>query len=141
MMRIPVSLIICFNRLMAWSGDITQLNFENGDKWTFAIPDAGGMLWSDNLMIPIGSPHAKNAEILINYYYEPTVAATVEDYVNYICPVKGAQQAMEKIDPDLASNTSIFPTADILANVKGFRSLTPTEEVAFNTEFQKVLGV
>ena len=126
---------------MVWSGDITQLNFENGNKWTFVIPDPGGMLWSDNLMVPIGSPHKKNAEILINYYYEPTVAATVEDYVNYICPVQGAQQAMEKVDPSLVHNQLIFPSSDTLGNTAGFRSLTPAEETSFNTQFQKVLGV
>ena len=60
-----------------WSGDITQLNFENGDKWEFALPETGGTLWSDNMLVPIGSPHKKNAEILMNYYYTPTVAAKV----------------------------------------------------------------
>jgi spermidine/putrescine transport system substrate-binding protein len=126
--------------VMAWSGDITQLNFENGNKWVFAIPEPGGMLWSDNLMIPIGSPHKKNAEILMNYYYDPKVAALVADYVNYICPVKGAKAEIEKIDPDLASNTSIFPDEATLSNVFAFRSLTPAEETAFNSDFQKVLG-
>jgi len=99
------------------------------------------MLWSDNLMIPIGSPHKKNAEILFNYYYEPMVAATVEDYVNYICPVQGAQKAMETVDPDLVHNELIFPSTTTLGNTAGFRSLTPAEETSFNTQFQKVLGV
>jgi spermidine/putrescine transport system substrate-binding protein len=126
--------------VMAWSGDITQLNFENDNKWAFAIPDPGGMLWSDNLMIPIGSPHKKNAEILMNYYYDPKVAAQVADYVNYICPVKGAKAEIEKIDPDLATNTSIFPDEATLSNVFAFRSLSPSEETAFNSDFQKVLG-
>jgi spermidine/putrescine transport system substrate-binding protein len=126
--------------VMAWSGDITQLNFENDNKWVFAIPGPGGMLWSDNLMIPIGSPHKKNAEILMNYYYDPKVAAQVADYVNYICPVKGAKAEIEKIDPDLATNTSIFPDEATLSNVFAFRSLSPSEETAFNSDFQKVLG-
>src|SRR4051812_37003993 len=39
--------------VLCWSGDITQLNFEEGDKWEFAIPEGGGTLWSDNLMVPI----------------------------------------------------------------------------------------
>ena len=126
--------------VMAWSGDIVQLNAENGDNWDFVIPDAGGMLWSDNLMVPIGSPHKKNAEILMNYYYEPKVAAEVADYVNYICPVKGAKTEIEKIDPDLASNPLVFPVASDLSRVHVFRSLTPEEETAFNSDFQKVLG-
>jgi spermidine/putrescine transport system substrate-binding protein len=127
--------------VIAWSGDITQINFENGNKWEFAIPDAGGTLWSDNLMIPIGSPHKENAETLMNYYYEPAVAAKVAQYVNYICPVDGAQAEMEKLDPKLAENRLIFPTADDLAKVKKFRTLTPAEETEFTSQFQSVLGV
>jgi spermidine/putrescine transport system substrate-binding protein len=126
---------------IAWSGDITQINFENKDKWEFALPEAGGTLWSDNLLIPIGSPHKENAEILMNYYYDPEVAAKVAAYVNYICPVEGAQKAMEKIDPTLAENTSIFPSAENLSHAKKFRTLTAAEETQFSSEFQRVLGV
>jgi spermidine/putrescine transport system substrate-binding protein len=127
--------------VIGWSGDITQLNLENGDKWTFALPTAGGALWSDNLMVPIGSKHKKNAEILMNYYYQPEVAAQVAAYVNYICPVQGAKEELAKLDPQLAENTSIFPTAEDLKQVHVFRSLTPAEETDFNTQFQKALGV
>ena len=91
-------------------------------------------------MIPIGSPHKKNAETLISYYYDPKVAATVEAYVNYICPVQGAQAEMEKIDPDLAKSPWIFPTPEFLRNAKVFRTLTPDEETEFSTAFQKVIG-
>ena len=58
----------------------------------FAIPEAGGTLWSDNMMVPVGSPHLGNAENLMNYYYDPEVAAQVAAYVNYISPVEGAQR-------------------------------------------------
>lgn len=127
--------------VIGWSGDITQLNFENGNHWEFALPEAGGTLWSDNMLVPIGSPHKENAEILMNYYYEPTVAAKVAAYVNYICPVQGAKQAMEKVDASLVDNHSIFPTSDDLAKAHVFRTLTPAEETQFSSDFQKVLGV
>lgn len=124
----------------AWSGDITQINFENGDKWGFAIPDAGGTLWSDNMLVPIGSPHKKNAETLMNYYYDPEVAAQVAAWVNYISPVQGAREAMEAIDPELVDNPYIFPTEEFLQNVRVFRSLDPSEEQQYNAEFQAVIG-
>jgi spermidine/putrescine transport system substrate-binding protein len=127
--------------VIGWSGDITTLNAENGDKWEFLIPESGGTLWSDNLMVPIGSPHKQNAEILMNYYFDPAVAAEVAQYVNYICPVEGAQAEMAKLDADLAENPLVFPTADDLAKVKKFRSLSPTEETEFTSQFQTVLGV
>ncbi|MDQ1665465.1 MAG: spermidine/putrescine transport system substrate-binding protein, partial [Actinomycetota bacterium] len=94
----------------------------------------------DNLMVPIASPHKKNAETLMNYYYDPTVAATVAAYVNYICPVDGAKAAMEKIDPSLVDSPLIFPTEADLAKVKGFRTLSPDEETTYSEAFQKVIG-
>jgi spermidine/putrescine transport system substrate-binding protein len=126
--------------VIGWSGDITQINFENDDKWEFALPESGGTLWADNMLVPIAAPHKKNAERLMNYYYDPKVAAEVAAYVNYICPVEGARAEMEKIDPDLAKNPMIFPDEAFLSKAKAFRTLTPQEETAFSTAFQKVLG-
>jgi len=126
--------------VIGWSGDIFQINAENGDKWGLTLPEAGGTLWSDNLLVPVGSPHKKNAEKLIDYYYDPKVAATVEAWVNYICPVQGAQAEMEKIDPDLAKSPWIFPTEEFLAKAKVFRTLTPDEETQYSEAFQKVIG-
>ncbi len=126
--------------VIGWSGDIFQLNAENDNKFGFALPDSGGTLWSDNMLIPIGSPHKANAEKLMNYYYDPKVAAEVAAYVNYVCPVDGAQDEMEKIDPELAKSTLIFPDKATLKDAKVFRSLTPDEETSFSEAFQKVIG-
>jgi spermidine/putrescine transport system substrate-binding protein len=126
---------------IGWSGDILLARFEEeDDNYTFTLPESGGTLWSDNLMVPIASPHKKNAETLMNYYYDPTVAATVAAYVNYICPVDGAKAAMEKIDPSLVDSPLIFPTEGDLAKVKGFRTLSPDEETTYSEAFQKVIG-
>ena len=126
--------------VIGWSGDITQINFENDDQWEFAIPEGGGTLWSDNVMVPIGARHKKNAETLINYYYDPEVAAEVAAYVNYICPVEGAQEAMMAIDPELAEDTSIFPDEETLAQVSVVRSTTADEETDFGGQFQTTIG-
>lgn len=127
--------------VIGWSGDITQINFENGNKWEFAIPEAGGTLWSDNLLVPIGSPHKTNAEKLMDFYYDPKIAAEVAAYVNYICPVQGAQAEMQKIDRELADNRFIFPTEEDLENVSVFRALSAEEERTYTGLFQAVLGV
>jgi len=126
--------------VIGWSGDITSLNYESDDRFEFAIPDSGGTLWSDNLMVPVGSPALTNAERLIDYYYDPVVAAQVAAWVNYITPVHGAQEAMAAIDPDLAENPMIFPTPEILSNVSVFRTLDPAEEARYNGEFLTVIG-
>jgi len=126
--------------VIGWSGDIFQINAENGDKWGFTLPEAGGTLWSDNMLVPIGSPHKTNAEKLMNYYYDPKVAATVEAYVNYICPVQGAKAEMEKIDPELAASPWIFPDDTTLSKAKVFRTLTADEDTKYSEAFQKVIG-
>jgi spermidine/putrescine transport system substrate-binding protein len=53
----------------------------------------------------------------MNFVYEPKIAAEIEAYVNYICPVVGAKQVLEKSDPAIAKNTLIFPTKQMLDNV------------------------
>lgn len=126
--------------VIGWSGDLFQLNSENNGKFDFALPESGGTLWSDNMMVPSTSHNRKNAEAVMNYYYEPAVAAQVAAYVNYICPVKGAQAEMEKINPALAKSPYIFPDATALAKAKVFRALTPAEETTFTTAFQKATG-
>ena len=126
--------------VIGWSGDLFQLNVDNKGKFDFALPDSGGTLWSDNMMIPSTSKNRVNAEKVMNYYYEPAVAAQVAAYVTYICPVKGAQAAMEKIDPTLATSPYIFPDATALSKAKVFRGLTPAEETTFTTAFQKATG-
>ena len=124
---------------IVWSGDVTVLNAEAGDKFGFAIPDSGGTIWNDNFVVPIGSTRKTNAETLINYYYEPEVAAEVAAWVNYITPVVGAREAMEAIAPELVDNQLIFPDAETLSTVKMFRTLTSAEEQEYSAEFQSVL--
>jgi spermidine/putrescine transport system substrate-binding protein len=124
---------------IVWSGDIVQLNAENGDKWGFAVPEKGGTIWNDNFVVPIGSAHKANVEELINYYYDPAVAAEVAAYVNYITPVAGAKEAAMEIDPELAENPLIFPDDATLAKAKVFRTLSGAEEQTYGAQFQSIL--
>jgi spermidine/putrescine transport system substrate-binding protein len=128
--------------VIGWSGDMFILASENAGKFDFAIPESGGTISGDNLMIPSTAAAAgkANAEKLINYYYEPAVAAEVAAYVNYVCPVKGAQVEMEKIDANLAKSEYIFPSDKTLKNLTVFRSLTPAEETKWSEAFQKAQG-
>jgi spermidine/putrescine transport system substrate-binding protein len=128
--------------VIGWSGDMFILKDEYEGKFDFAIPESGGTISGDNLVIPYtATAEAKaSAEKLINWYYDPAIAAEVAAYVNYVTPVKGAQAEMEKIDPDLASSEFIFPTEKTMANLSVFRSLTPTEETSWSEAFLKAAG-
>jgi len=128
--------------VIGWSGDMFILASENEGKFDFAIPESGGTISGDNFIIPtpVGADAKANAEKLINYYYDPAVAAEVAAYVNYVCPVKGAQAEMEKIAPELASSSYIFPDDAMSAKLNVFRSLTPAEETSWAEAFQQAQG-
>jgi spermidine/putrescine transport system substrate-binding protein len=103
---------------MAWSGDVVQLQADNNHlHWN--VPTHGGGIWTDNMLIPKGG-NVYTASVYMNFVYDPKIAALIEDYVNYICPVKGAKEELLKIDPAVAKNTLIFPTDKMLDNVTGF---------------------
>ncbi|HBX82558.1 MAG TPA: polyamine ABC transporter substrate-binding protein [Propionibacteriaceae bacterium] len=128
---------------IVWSGDLATLKAETeDDSWTFVLPESGGTIWTDNMMIPITSAHRSNTMKLMDYYYQPEVAAQVAAYVNYICPVLGAQEELAKTDATTAANPFIFPTDTFLTEqkVQAFRALTSDEDADYSTLWSKVLG-
>ena len=123
----------------AWSGDVIQLQFDN-PAIKFVSPEEGLSLWSDNSLVPNKATHKTNAEMLMDYYYDPTTAAELAAWVNYICPVQGAQEEMEKIAPGLVDKVLIFPDDQLLANTHDFMALDPDKETEYQTEFTRVIG-
>jgi spermidine/putrescine transport system substrate-binding protein len=126
--------------VIGWSGDVNQLNLQNQNKFGFGLPDSGGTFSSDCMLVPSTSPNRAGAEAVMNYYYDPMVAARVSNYINYVCPVQGAQDAMAKVNPANVKNTLIFPDADMWKNLHVFRNLTNAEQISFSSSFQKVSG-
>jgi spermidine/putrescine transport system substrate-binding protein len=118
----------------AWTGDVVQLQADN-PKLQYVLPETGCCLWSDNFVIPALAKHKKNAETLINYYYDPKVMAEVVDYVNYISPVKGTKEVLLQSDPDVANNPLINPSADVLSRAHVFRGLSAAEEERYSKAF------
>jgi spermidine/putrescine transport system substrate-binding protein len=105
---------------MSWSGDIVQLIPDNPQlEWN--LPDSGGDIWTDNMLIPQGGD-VYTASTFMNFVYDPKIAAQIAAYINYVSPVKGAKEELAKIDPKLASNPLIFPDEDTLSKVKIFDS-------------------
>ncbi|MEV6475281.1 spermidine/putrescine ABC transporter substrate-binding protein [Streptomyces sp. NPDC051657] len=124
---------------VGWAGDIIQLQADNPDI-EFAIPAAGYITSSDNLLVPAQARHKTNAERLIDYYYEPPVAAQLAAYINYVCPVDGVREELARIDASMASNTLILPDKEMAAKSRSFRSLSSKEETAYEEKFAKLIG-
>jgi spermidine/putrescine transport system substrate-binding protein len=119
---------------VAWSGDVASLGLD-APELGLTLPEAGYTLWSDNFVIPAMAKHKKNAEKLIDYYYDPKVMAEVEAWVNYISPVAGTKEAVIEIDEDLASIQLIFPSPETLSKAKKFRDLSAEEESEYSRLF------
>jgi spermidine/putrescine transport system substrate-binding protein len=123
----------------AWSGDIIQLQFENPDI-KFVAPEEGLAIWSDNMLVPNKATHKANAEAWMDFYYQPEIAAELAAWVNYICPVEGAREQMEKFDPSLVDNELIFPGDDLLANTYSMQALDSATEQDYQQQFAAVIG-
>jgi spermidine/putrescine transport system substrate-binding protein len=124
---------------VAWAGDLVQLRIDDPDI-EYVFPDAGFLFSTDNLMIPAKARHKTNAERLIDYYYQPQVAAQVSAYINYVCPVAGVKPYLAKIDPSLAANPLILPDAAMDAKSHQFRSLSQDEDTRYEAKFSKLIG-
>ena len=122
---------------MAWSGDMIQLQADNPNL-KFNLPESGGAIWTDNMMIPTGGD-IYTASVFMNFVYDPKIAAQIEAYVNYICPVEGAREEMLKIDEEIAENELIFPPAETLENVKIFDADALNNE-DYKKQFAALIG-
>lgn len=126
---------------MAWSGDVTMLNDEAGEEiWKFVVPDAGATLFIDSFCMPTSTESADQVHQLVDYYYEPEVAAQVAAYVQYVTPVAGAREAMEQIDPELAANPLIFPDEEMSSRVFDMRTISSEEDNRYAQAYQKAPG-
>jgi len=98
---------------MAWSGDILNL----GDpKVKWAIPQKGGIIWTDNMIIPTGGS-VPTASTYMNFVYDPKIAAELSLGANYISSVKGVKDQAATLNPDAAANTLAFPTDEMLGQM------------------------
>ena len=99
-----------------YSGDILQAaaraeEAANGNVIRYTIPKEGAVLWFDMMTIPAGAPNVENAHKLMNFLMRPEIIADVTNYVWYANPNKAAD---EFVDPEILSDTSIYPTEEVL---------------------------
>jgi spermidine/putrescine transport system substrate-binding protein len=125
--------------VIGWSGDAVQLQEDNKNiEWR--MPTEGCMLWSEDMVIPVGAPNPTAAEAWINYVYDPTVQANIAEYVNYVTPVEGVKPILEKRDPALGKNQLIFPSSSFTKKCSSTPSLKGEEEQNVIRAFNAVLN-
>jgi spermidine/putrescine transport system substrate-binding protein len=125
--------------IYGWSGDAVGLQADNPNI-VFIQPEEGFMLWTDNMQIPVGAPHAYTAEKMMDFVYQPEIQAPLIAAINYVCQVKGVKEILEKSEPEIANSPLVFPSDEVLKRAKIFRDMKPEEETKLNNAFQKVIG-
>jgi spermidine/putrescine transport system substrate-binding protein len=124
--------------VIGWSGDAVQLQADNPNiEWR--MPTEGCILWSDNMVIPVGAPNPTAAEAWIDYVYEPRVAAQIAAYVNYVSPVTGVREVLAETDPETADNELIFPSDSFTRDCSTQPSLTGERQQRITRQFNAVL--
>jgi spermidine/putrescine transport system substrate-binding protein len=122
---------------IAWSGDIASVVADNPHlKW--AIPEKGGIIWTDNMFIPLEGSVPTACEYM-NFVYDPKIAAQIAVGTSYISSVKGIKEEAVKLDPDSASNELIFPTDETLSKVH-FNDPEMVNNDDYITRWQRVQG-
>ncbi|MFI8826436.1 extracellular solute-binding protein [Streptomyces sp. NPDC053431] len=128
----------------AYSGDVVQLQADNPDI-EFVVPEEGAELWAESLMIPNLARHKTSAERLVDYYYEPEVAAELASWVNYVCPVPAARDVLADSGDEelaaLAEDPLIFPDDAMRARLAIARDVTAEERTEFAQRWNSLVGL
>ncbi|MFG2656172.1 spermidine/putrescine ABC transporter substrate-binding protein [Streptomyces sp. NPDC048425] len=128
----------------AYSGDVIQLQADDPDI-EFVVPEEGGELWAESLMIPNLADHKRNAETLIDYYYRPEVAAKLATWVNYVSPVPAAREILadskDKDTAALAEDPLIFPDDTMRRRLAIARDITSKERPELAKRWNAIAGL
>ena len=123
---------------VVWSGDLAS---SAGPDDVFVYPDEGSMIWTDNMLIPKGAANKYTAELMIDWVYDVTRAARLANFIYYISPVKGVDEAIAELDPEAGSNPLLFPPEDVVAKQHPQPTFSEADEMAINELFADLTGV
>ncbi|NBE96325.1 spermidine/putrescine ABC transporter substrate-binding protein [Nonomuraea sp. KC401] len=133
---------------MAWSGDVFQRQLA-GEPVAFVVPEEGGTIWTDNMLIPKGAANPLDALMLMDYLYQPAVAAELDEFIQFVTPVPAVQDlfreqaktagAKEKKALDaMIDSPLMFPSEADYAKLRTYTTLTNEQEQVFNPIFQSI---
>jgi spermidine/putrescine transport system substrate-binding protein len=133
---------------MAWSGDVFQRQVA-GEPVKFVVPEEGGTIWTDNMLIPKNAANPLDALILMDYLYQPAVAEELDEYIQYVSPVPAVQDLLrekaatakgedKKTLEQMVESPLMFPSEADYAKLRTYTKLTTKQEQVFNPIFQSI---
>ncbi len=123
----------------AYSGDVVQLQKDNPDL-QFVIPESGSSTFVDTMVIPYTTQNQKAAEEWINYIYDRANYAKLIAATRFVPVLSDMTDALNKVDPELASNPLINPPKKTLDQLKSWAALTDEQTQEFNKAYASVTG-
>ncbi len=122
---------------MAWSGDSVILQTERPDI-EFVIPEEGAVRWFDTMVIPRGAANVRAAGEWMDFVYDPANAARITAWVQYISPVIGVREELQRLGGDaaeLARNPILFPDDETKRRLFTWGGLPVEAEAALDARF------
>ncbi|HEU4944022.1 MAG TPA: spermidine/putrescine ABC transporter substrate-binding protein, partial [Solirubrobacterales bacterium] len=119
---------------IGWSGDASLIENENAE---WRMPTEGCTQWMENMVIPVGAPNTAAALAWMDFVYRPEVAVDITEYVEYISPVQGVKELLDKRGSELAESEIVFPTEEFTSKCTGQN--TPPDLERVNEAWQDVL--
>ncbi len=104
------------------SGEMLQaralaLESRSGAEVRYVVPQEGGMMWVDMLVIPVGAPHPQATHRFLDYLLEPGVIAEVSNASKY---ANANRDATQLLSPAVRDDPDIYPPADVMSRLHLF---------------------
>jgi len=103
-----------------YMSDALQARKTTGGKIDYLVPEEGGTLWIDNLVIPNGALHLQEAYTFINFLLEGSSNLSTVMSV-FVAPANKDTFAL--LPADLKSNSMLFPPASVLSHCEMIEDL------------------
>lgn len=114
-----------------YSGDAAEMMQQN-KHLHYVVPEDGGNLWFDNMVIPKTVQNKKAAYAFINYMSRPEVAAQNAEYVGYATP---NQDAMKLLPKSITQDKAWYPEQAVLDRLETYQNLGPDWTQRYNDYF------
>jgi spermidine/putrescine transport system substrate-binding protein len=116
---------------------LAAVGSDPSDRFAYIIPEEGGVLWMDAMVVPVNAPHPCTAHTFINYILRPLVGAALADFNGYATPNAAAEYL---VDPEIQADPAINPPPEVFERLEFIADLGPEIEALYAQVFAEARG-